>query len=126
MPHRANSNPATPPRTDNRVLSVSVFRMSRPRPAPSAARITNSWRPATARTISKLAKFAHAISSTRPTAPKSTSNADRTSPTSHSCSGTNCLLRSFSSAGYCSASRRSSAAISLCACASVTPAFNRQ
>jgi DNA-binding NarL/FixJ family response regulator len=54
VPHCANSNPAAPPRTDNSALSVSVFRMSRPRPAPSAARITNSWRSATARIISKL------------------------------------------------------------------------
>src|SRR5437016_12489814 len=95
VPNFANSSPAAPPRTDNSALSVSVFRMSRPRPAPRAARITSSRRSATARIISKLAKFAHAISKTRPTVPKSTSSADRTSPTSHSCSGTNWLFRSL-------------------------------
>src|SRR5260370_406190 len=51
VPHCANSNPAAPPRTDNSTLSVSAFRMSRPRPAPSAARITNSWRPVNARML---------------------------------------------------------------------------
>ena len=53
---------------------------ARPR-APSAARIASSrWRPA-ARASSRLATFAQAISSTRPTAPSSSSNAARTSPT---------------------------------------------
>src|SRR5256884_4907482 len=51
VPNFANSSPAAPPRTDNSALSVSVFRMSRPRPAPRAARITSSRRSATARII---------------------------------------------------------------------------
>jgi hypothetical protein len=41
-----------------------------------------------ARTSSRFATFAHAISSTKPTVPKSTSNPKRTSSTSRSCAPT--------------------------------------
>ena len=68
------SRPSAPPASDSRTLSVSSWRTMRPRAAPSAARIAISrWRPV-ARTSSRLATFAQAISSTKPTAPSSTSS----------------------------------------------------
>ena len=60
----------------------------RPRLAPSAARTAISCCRASARDSSRLATFAHAISSTKPTAPSSISSDRRTSPTTCSCSGT--------------------------------------
>ena len=48
-------------------LSVRNCRSSRPRPAPIARRRAISWRRAVPRTSSRLATFAHAISSTTPT-----------------------------------------------------------
>lgn len=59
------------------------------RPAPSAVRIANSrWRDS-ARASSRFARFAHAISSTNPTAPWSTQSDVRIPPTMSSCSPSN-------------------------------------
>src|SRR5437762_2346956 len=58
--------------------------MMRPRPAPIAARIAISRRRPVARTSSRFATFAHAISSTNPTAPASTNSVVRTLRTSTS------------------------------------------
>ena len=52
--------------------------MMRPRPAPIAARIAISRRRPVARTSSRLATFAHAMSSTKLTAPSRTSSVGRT------------------------------------------------
>ena len=58
-----------PPITDSVTLSVNSCRTMRPRPAPIAARSAISRLRAVARTSRRLATFAHAISSTKPTAP---------------------------------------------------------
>ena len=56
-----------PPRNATSVLSISICRISRPRPAPSATRMAISRRRAVACANRRLAAFAQAISSTRPT-----------------------------------------------------------
>src|SRR5438034_6609321 len=63
------------------MLSVSNWRIVRQRLAPSAVRIAISFRRATARTRRRLATLTHAISSTKTTAPASTSSPKRMSPT---------------------------------------------
>ena len=57
----------------------------RKRLAPSAVRTAISLRRAVERASSKFAMFAQAISRTKATAPRSTSNDRRTSPTNRSC-----------------------------------------
>ena len=55
--------------TDSTMLSVSTWLMMRPRDPPSAARMAISRFRPVARTSSRFATFAHAISNTKPTAP---------------------------------------------------------
>ena len=69
-------------------LSASICRTSRTRLAPIAARTASSRLRAEARTSSRLATLAHAISSTNATAPISDRIAGRTSPTRSSNIGT--------------------------------------
>ena len=71
-PTRASNRPSAPPAIDSSTPSVMNCRSSRPRLAPSAVRTANSRCRASARASSRLARFAHAISSTRPTAACST------------------------------------------------------
>ncbi len=59
-------------RGDRSTLSVSNCRMIRPRPAPTAARMAISRLRPVARASRRLATLAHAMSSTKPTAPAST------------------------------------------------------
>ena len=68
MPSTPSASPMTPPITDSSTLSVSSCRMMRPRPAPIAARSATSRLRAVARTSSRLATLAHAISRTKATA----------------------------------------------------------
>ncbi len=62
-----SSKPVPPPRSASIMLSVSVWRTRRARPAPSARRIAISFCRPVARASSRLATFAHAMRSTRPT-----------------------------------------------------------
>ena len=95
-PAAPRARPRTPPHPASSTLSVSSWRTTRPRAAPIAERTANSrWRPA-ARASSRLATFAHAISSTSATAPNSTSSAVRTSPVVASRIGTTATLSSSS------------------------------
>ena len=80
--------PSALPTTASSTLSVSSCRIRRRRPAPSAERIAISPRRDEARTSSRLATFAHAISRTKATVPSSTSNPRRTSSTIKSCAPT--------------------------------------
>ena len=82
--HIATSTPATPPMAETVTLSISICCTSRPRVAPTARRTDSSFCRPDARARSSVATFAHAISSTNPTAPSSTSSGVRTSPTSDS------------------------------------------
>ncbi len=77
----AMPSPAAPPTAESNTLSVSSCRASRQRPAPIAVRIAISRCRAVARASSRLARLAQAISSTKPTAPMSTSSAGRILPT---------------------------------------------
>ena len=62
------ASPSAPAASPNNTVSDSSSRAMRPRLAPSAARIASScWRPS-ARTRKRFATFAHAMSSTTPTA----------------------------------------------------------
>ena len=81
--------PARRPSSASITLSVSSWRMMRARFAPSAERMANSRLRPVARTSSRLATLAQAISSTRPTAPSRTSSELRASPTMESRSGSN-------------------------------------
>src|SRR5687768_881054 len=74
MASTPNNRPSAPPITDNTMLSVSTWLMMRPRDPPSAARMAISRLRPVARTSRRLATFAHAISSTNPTAPISTNS----------------------------------------------------
>ena len=123
-PRRAAAGPAAParaapsrpsaPRSRRRcrrrsastTLSVSSWRTSRIRPAPTAARTTISRPRAEARASSRLATLAQAISSTKATAPSSTNSVCRVSPTTASCSGTTAMPLSALLTGYCCASAR--------------------
>ena len=78
-PQTASRTPHAPPATASSTLSVKSSRISRRRPAPSAARIASSGERAAARASARLATFAAAISSTSATAPQSTNNALRKS-----------------------------------------------
>ena len=122
----ASAVPTMPPATARSTLSVSNCRTSRQRLPPSAARTAISrCRPA-ALDSSRFDTLAHAISSSRPTAPKSTHRSSRmllgnvslkeSSPTRHVFG--NCV----------GAFRARSSMIglrSVSACASVTPGFSR-
>ena len=72
-PNRAERRaiPQAPPIIDNTMFSVSHCATMRPRLAPSARRIVVSRRRDVARASSRFETFAHAISSTNPTAPAS-------------------------------------------------------
>ena len=72
--HRASpgteQNPAMPPSTASRMLSVSNWRMSRLRPAPSAARMAISRSRIVERTSRMLATFMHASTRTIMASPR--------------------------------------------------------
>ena len=76
-PAAASPRPITPPMIASSVLSVSSWRTSRPRPAPSAARIASSRLRRSMRESIRFATLAQAISSTQPTAPSSTRSVGR-------------------------------------------------
>ena len=86
IPRYPATRPSAPPANDSIKLSVSSCCMMRQRPAPSATRTASSRRRPVARINSKFATFAHAISSTKPTAPSATSSVGRAWRTSASCS----------------------------------------
>ena len=87
-PAAASAKPRAPPKSASSVLSVSSWRTSRPRPAPSAARIASSRLRRSMRDSIRLATLAQAISSTQPTAPSSTSSVGRARSVSSSPSPT--------------------------------------
>ena len=67
-PMRATARLATPPANASSTLSTSSWRTIRPRDAPIASRTAISRRRPAARTRNRFATFAHATSSTSPTA----------------------------------------------------------
>ena len=69
LPQCATATPAAAPMAASSRLSISSWRASRPRDAPSASRTLHSWPRAVARASSRLAMLAQAISSTSPRRP---------------------------------------------------------
>ena len=70
---RPESPPASAPQQDSATPSVSIWRISRRRPAPSAVRMAISFCRVAVRASSRLERFAQTISITTPTAHASTS-----------------------------------------------------
>ena len=66
---RRHASPAMPPAAASTRLSVSIWRTSRPRPAPSAVRTPTSRSRAALRASSRFATLTQATSSTSTTAP---------------------------------------------------------
>ena len=126
MPMSASRSPASAPPPAMTKLSASSWRTSRQRLPPSAAR-TASWRSRwDARTRSRFATLAQAISSTNATAPMSASRAGRTSATRSAFIGSTRKCRpDVSLIG--NAFRSLAASTSTCACArpTVTPSSSR-
>jgi hypothetical protein len=83
-PHDDSSRPMMPPSAESRMLSVSNCWMRRRRPAPSASLTAISLCREAERASSRLATLAHAIRSTRLTAPSRMSSAGRIVPTTTS------------------------------------------
>ena len=126
MPVTPRASPSVPPTADNITFSVSSWRTIRPRPAPIAARMAISRFLAVARTSSRFATLAHAISSTKLTAPTSTKSEVRTLRTRRSC--ISCTPKLPFGPSCCgNLARNCSAAACICAfaLASVTPGFSR-
>ncbi len=84
-PYQATSSPAAPPSSASIRLSVSIWRASRPRPAPNAIRTPISRSRAAARISRRLATLAQAMRSTTLTAPISSSNARFVEPDVSDC-----------------------------------------
>ena len=87
----------------------------RQRLAPSPARTAISFLLELARASNKFATFAHAISSTKPTAPRQYQNGRRISPVSCVRSGTTLTPQLVLNSGYCCARRAPIVSIS-CLC----------
>ncbi len=79
-PTEVSPNPSRPPRQASMTLSMSSCRTIRPRLAPSAVRTAISRARYAERASSRLATFAHAMSSTKPTAPSSERKISRIGP----------------------------------------------
>ena len=96
----------------------------RPRPAPRAARTAISLLRPTALASSMLARFAHAISSTTPTAASITQSVSWKLPTMSSRIRATATLSFVLLSGYFASRRAPIAAICACACSKVTPGFS--
>ena len=128
-------SPATPPTRPSMTLSASSSYAIRPRLAPSAARTASSCCRPSARTSSRFATLAHAISSTMPIVPISTHSTEPTSPITSAFSSRRfgCELRLLEHLQAEALERRearrdrsgSAAATSAVACSSVAPGFRR-
>ena len=97
----------------------------RQRLAPMAFRTAISRERDAARASRRFATFAHAISSTKPTAASSTSRDARMSPTKYSRRGVSVTPLPVFSFGYSSASCAAMAFISVSACSKLTPSLSR-
>ena len=99
---RESPQPAAPASVASSRLSISNCRMICARPAPIAMRTDISCDRTAARASSRLATFAHAISSTTATTPISTGSVDRPRPpTDRSRYGTTIGATSRFVSGYC-------------------------
>jgi hypothetical protein len=120
-----SANPAAQPMDESSRLSVKNCCTSRPRLAPSAARMAVSARRRVARANSRFATFEHAISRTSTTAPSSSHRVDSTFPTSASFNENTRPPRPAFVSGNSLASRCMMASTSVCAAARVAPGSSR-
>ena len=118
-PPTATATPSRPPPAASRIDSARIGRATSQRPAPSAPRTAISRRRLDSRASSRLAMFAHTMSSRNATAPSSTISAGRDAATSCSCAATTRALHRSLLSGCAAAMRPASTATSSCACASV-------
>ena len=125
VPSAASTTPNPPPIAAIKMLSVKSWRMIRFCPAPSAARIANSWARALERASSRFATFTQAINSTNPTAPNRTPKTGCTDPNIRWRKGISVAPIPWSVSGYAWARSRVTRSISARACSILTPAFNR-
>ncbi len=125
VPPQASTRPTAAPRLESSTLSVSSWRIRRPRPAPNALRMPISLRRAADRDSSRLARFTQAISSTKPTAAVSVTIAGRTFPTTVSRRLCRVVSHPALEAGYAFSARAAMMFRSACAAASVTPSRRR-
>ena len=120
------ATPRTPPMSDSIRLSVTSWRTTRHRLAPSADRIASSRSRTVARAISRLATFAQQISRTKPTTPRKSSDVCRSSaPITAFCSGSSAAPRPVFVFGNSRASPAVTPAMSAAACSRVMPGFSR-
>ncbi len=122
-----SARPAAPPLSPRSRLSTSSWRVTRALPAPSAARIAISRLLVVVRASCRLATFAVAVASSKPTATSSTTSGRRTSAVNASANG--CAVTSIGPllpkiavvVMPVSAAKRPRAVPSAAACAAVTP-----
>ena len=124
-PERERGRRAMPPVSASSRLSLHIQRVRSQRLAPSASRTAASCDRAVARTSSRFATLAQAISSTSPTAPISTSSGDRALPTVRSRIGDEPQARVGIGVGVgrvgARVARARSRPLRLCACSTRTP-----
>ena len=128
--HHANATPAAAPRPASTTASVSNCCTSRARLAPTAMRTAISFCRADARASSMPATFAHAMRSTRPTAPIVPMTAHEIRPSASGCTrtsvvGSAAMVRSRLVTGCSAASWAATTSRLACACAGVTPGLRR-
>jgi hypothetical protein len=124
-PHIASRRPIPPPAAASTRLSVASCLRIRRRPAPRAERMAISRSREVVRASIRFATLAHAMSSSNPTVASRIMSAGRASPTSCSYNGSTVIVAFALVVGYVFASCSPIASISPCACARVTPGFNR-
>ncbi len=126
-PQSARRMPSAPPASARRTLSARSCRTRSAGEAPSATRTAISRARDAARASCRLATLAQAMSSTSPTAPRSTNIARRMpGEVTWSLSGVSARSQSSGKAsGRSALIRPASACISACAVASVTPSLRR-
>ncbi len=124
-PHMATSMPRSPPHDASTRLSTANCRARRARPAPSATRIDISRCRTVVRASMRFATLAHAISRSRPTAPRRSRSELRRSPTTRSYRDTSSTRMFAFVCGKSLASRALIAVSSDCACEIVTSGFIR-
>ncbi len=122
---RASRRPAAPPASASSTASMKSCWNTRPRPAPSAARIAISLRRPNALARRRLPTLAHAMSRTSATAPSSISKVVRMSPTITSCNGTTVAPHPALACGYSRSSRDEIRSISDWARRTSTPGLRR-
>ena len=125
VPHRAMSAPMAPPASASNTLSARNCLTSRPRLAPSAARVTTSRARTVIRASSRFATFAHAAASTSPTAAKSIHRDRRIEPSTTSETGTTRTPTRAAVPRNCSSKRAAMTRSSAAAASGDTPAFRR-